>query len=174
MKTLYIDMDGVVADFDKAAMEFIGFDRNPKDHKWKPEEWARIRNCERWFRDLPKTLWADELIDLSRQLRDQCGWRLLFLTAIPAGNDFPYAFNDKILWAQKYYPDITVHFGPYSKDKQSHCKPGDVLVDDRIDNCQQWQDAGGTAIRLLYRVDPMEAVSKLRQLVENEIKNKTH
>jgi hypothetical protein len=59
-----------------------------------------------------------------------------------------WAFWDKILWAQERYPDIPVHFGPYSEDKQKHCVPGDILVDDRPDNCQSWRDAGGIAVRV--------------------------
>ena len=57
-------------------------------------------------------------------------------------------FHDKFLWIQDYYPDIRVHFGPYSEDKQLHAKPGDILVDDRTSNCLQWRSAGGLAVQV--------------------------
>ena len=174
MKTFYLDMDGVVADFDKAAMDLVGYDRDPDTHKWNMDDWNTVRQQHRWFRDLPKTSWADELANHARRLRDEAGWQLLFLTAIPAGNDFPWAFYDKILWAGKHVPDIPVHFGPYSVDKQKHAKPGDVLVDDRLDNCEQWQSVGGTAFRLLYRRDPLGSVREIAKFVEDQIRNKTH
>ena len=55
----------------------------------------------------------------------------------------PWAFYDKVIWAVKYFPDIPVMFGPHSTDKYKHCQKGDILVDDRLDNCQAWTQAGG-------------------------------
>jgi hypothetical protein len=37
-------------------------------------------------------------------------------------------------------------FGPYSKDKHMHCQPGDILIDDRLSNVEEWRTAGGIAI----------------------------
>ena len=70
------------------------------------------------------------------------------LTAIPQKNDFPDAFQDKIDWMQEHYPGIRVHFGPYSQDKQHHCRPGDILVDDRTSNILEWRAAGGIGIQV--------------------------
>jgi len=147
MNTLYLDMDGVVADFDAAAERFIGRPRTTPDDRWRQEDWQRIRGYQHWFLDLPKTTHADQIVATARKFRDGLGWQLLFLTAIPRGNDFPWAFWDKVKWAQCFYPDIAVHFGPYSDDKAAHYRTGDVLVDDRLSNCEQWQLAGGRAIR---------------------------
>jgi hypothetical protein len=40
-------------------------------------------------------------------------------------------------------------FGPYSKDKHTHCVPGDILIDDRTSNIHEWNNVGG--IGLLYK-----------------------
>jgi hypothetical protein len=165
MKTFYLDMDGVVADFDAAAHQLIGALPANGSHRWGNEDWQKIRSSERWFRDLPKTPFADELVELARQFRDQHGWRLLFLTAIPRGNDFPWTFYDKMLWTQTHYPDIPVHFGPYSTDKKIHCKTGDILVDDRLDNTTEWREAGGHAIRMIYK-NPTPALDEVRSTLE--------
>ena len=71
----------------------------------------------------------------------------MFLTAVPKGNDVKWAFYDKVNWATTHYPDIPVMFGPYSHDKHVHCKLGDVLIDDRTSNCEEWRHAGGVAIQ---------------------------
>jgi hypothetical protein len=42
-------------------------------------------------------------------------------------------------------------FGPYSKDKKDHCVSGDILLDDRKSNIDEWNQAGG--IGILYRND---------------------
>jgi hypothetical protein len=168
MKTFYLDMDGVVADFDAAAHNFLGHGKiNLDSHRWPKEEWEKIRLEKNWFRTLPLTPWANELADLARQFRDEHGYQLLFLTAIPKDNDFFWAFHDKFIWAQTHFPDIPVHFGPYSVDKKDHCQSGDILVDDRLDNCDSWRNAGGIAVQLRYKSADV-ALAEVRQLLANE------
>ena len=147
-RTLYLDMDGVVADWRTNARRVIGSDLTDPQQRYSPEDWDRLRSNGRIFRDLPLMTGAEDLVRQARGFRDDLGWELLFLTAIPHNNDVPWVFHDKIEWVGRYFPDIPVHFGPYSEDKWRHCRPGDILVDDRLDNCQQWRAAGGTAIRV--------------------------
>ena len=148
MNTIYLDMDGVVADWETAAAELVGYRSEYPEKPYPPEDWDRIRNHKRIFRNMPKMPQADELVTLARKFRDELGWELLFLTAVPHYNDIHWAYYDKVMWATERYPDIPVHFGPYSQDKRNHTKPGDILVDDRLDNCNGWKDAGGLAVRV--------------------------
>ena len=145
-------MDGVVADWESAAAEFLGRPMRDPDtlthYRNTVEEWARIKTQTRFYRDLPLMPRVDELVHLARQYRDTLDWNLLFLTAVPAKDDIHWAFYDKVLWAQQHFPDIPVHFGPHSYEKQNHCTPGDILVDDRPDNCEQWRAAGGLAFKV--------------------------
>lgn len=152
--TIYLDMDGVLANFDQAAKNFLNatdreFDQAKHNNKWNRSQWELIKTQNpRFYLSLPKTEFADDLVSVARKFRDQLDWNLKILTAIPSGNDMPWAFYDKILWQQKYYPDIPVMFGPYSKDKHLHCLPNDILVDDRIDNCNNWTKAMGLSLQV--------------------------
>lgn len=150
--TFYLDMDGVCADWESAAAAFLGRPMREPDtntfYRNTPDEWARIKTQTRFYRDLPLMPRVDHLVDLARQYRDLLGWELLFLTAVPKDDDVPWAFYDKVLWAQDHFPDIPVHFGPHSWDKKRHCKQGDILVDDRPDNCLGWTEAGGLAFKV--------------------------
>lgn len=147
-------MDGVLADFDQAAKTFLNatreeFDQAKQNNKWNRAQWELIKTHNpRFYLSLPKTSLADDLVTVARKFRDQLDWNLKILTAIPSGNDMPWAFYDKILWQQEYYPDIPVMFGPYSKDKFLHCNPNDILIDDRLDNCESWSKVQGIAIRV--------------------------
>ena len=151
--TFYLDMDGVVADWDTAASQFLNRPTrgaDPRTHyKNTPQEWAQIKTQSRFYRTLPLMPRCGELVALARLYRDSLGWQLLFLTAVPKDDDVPWAFSDKVLWAQDNFPDIPVHFGPHSWDKHRHCAQGDILVDDRPDNCSQWISAGGLAVQVL-------------------------
>jgi 5'(3')-deoxyribonucleotidase len=149
MKTLYIDMDGVIADFVGFAKTILGQTKEfNRTDKWAPGEWARLRDVPNLYRKLPKMRQADDIINLARKFRDDLGWPVYMLTAVPKGNDVPDAFHDKILWMQDYYPDIRVRFGPWGHTKHEHCNPGDILVDDRASNCEEWTQAGGRAIKV--------------------------
>lgn len=155
MSTFYLDMDGVVADWDTAAEEFLGVPFRSKplygEYRVSDIEWDRLRSEHRFYRNLPLMKDCALLVDLARQYRDRLGWQLLFLTAVPHNDDVPWAYSDKVLWAQERFPDIAVHFGPHSTDKWRHCQPGDILVDDRGDNCASWRGAGGLAFKVSDR-----------------------
>ena len=163
MTTIFLDMDGVVADFDSHCTYILG--KRNEDHGWPDEDWAKIRARPRIYGELPKTKEADALVEYCRYLRDTRNYELLFLTAVPKGNDVHWAFYDKVLWAQKYFPDIPVHFGPFAKNKKEHCKPGDILIDDRPSNIIEWGEVDGHGI--LHSGDLLETLDVLKNLVED-------
>jgi 5' nucleotidase, deoxy (Pyrimidine), cytosolic type C protein (NT5C) len=142
---LYLDMDDVVADW-------MGEARRMVHRSWDygeripDSDWNKIKARERFYRDLPLKEGAFELVDYCRNLlATEKIDRLAFLTAIPHDDTIPYAVNDKVGWAQRLFPGIPVFIGPYSFDKYKHCRPGDILIDDRHSNCAEWRRAGGHA-----------------------------
>lgn len=161
MRTLYLDMDGVVADFDAYAKKVLN--TTEKNHTWPEDKWLKISSNPRLYRDLDKTPEADQLVSVCRDLCRKNNWNLFFLTAIPKNNDMHWAYYDKILWGLKYYPDIPIFFGPYSFSKWMHCKNQDILIDDRPSNCEQWNAAGGIAI--LHRGNIEETLSSLQSIL---------
>jgi len=161
MKTIYLDMDDVIADFKAYAVKVLR-KRNDHEEKWPHEDWVKLRDNPRLYRDLDKTSEADQLVDFCRQLCAERGWNLMFLTAVPKGNDVHWAFYDKVHWAATHYPDLPVMFGPFSKDKHVHCNVGDVLIDDRTSNCDEWRAAGGIAIQ--HRGDIEKTIAGLKAL----------
>jgi len=146
-------MDGVVADFRANALRVVGLPSDTDD-QYLDREWQRLRDNPHLFLELPLMPRAHELVNIARQYRDHLGWELLFLTAIPRNNDLPWAFHDKAEWVRLHFSEIPVHFGPYSQDKHLHCTtPGDILVDDRADNCSDWTRAGGLAFKVGRTLD---------------------
>jgi len=144
MNKLYLDMDGVVADFDEYAARTLGVP--PSAGIYPNEIWQKLAANERIYRDLIKTPYADELVRQCVKFCLKHDYEWAFLTAVPKGNDIKWAFYDKMIWAQKYFPGIPVFFGPFSKDKYQHCRSGDILIDDRASNIEEWTAAGGIAI----------------------------
>jgi len=144
MTTLYLDMDGVVADFDEYAFRTLGLP--PSEGVYAQAEWVRLAANPRIYRDLVKTPYADDLVAFCKEYCALRDYELKFLTAVPKGNDVPWAFYDKVKWAELYYPNIPIFFGPFSKTKSDRCEPGDILIDDRLSNITAWMGRGGRAI----------------------------
>jgi hypothetical protein len=162
MTTLYIDMDGVVADFDEFARRVLNLPQSePAAGIYPNDKWQKLSVHQRMYRDLKKTPYADELVRKCVRICLVKDYEYAFLTAVPKANDVKLAFYDKVEWAQKYFPGIPVFFGPYSKDKHQHCQPGDILIDDRQSNIEEWTAAGGIAIHHTSIETTLAELSKL-------------
>jgi hypothetical protein len=171
--TLYLDLDGVLADFDRAAQDFLGASISDRRQaaaagRWPSDLWEQLKTVPNFYRNLPKTEFADQLYELALRFETELGWRVAILTAIPRGNDVPDAFQDKLEWVYEHYPKLRVYFGPFSHDKHRHARPGDILVDDRASNCAEWDQAGGTAVRV-HTADPEPALSKLTTILNDKL-----
>lgn len=159
MPTLYLDMDGVVADFDEYAARTLGVP--PSEGIYPDEIWRQLAANDRIYRDLIPTTYATQLVYQCEQFCSKKQYDLKFLTAVPKGNDVPWAFNDKVYWARNYFATIPVMFGPFSKDKYKHCRSGDILIDDRLSNIEEWKAAGGIAIHHKNIDTTLQELSKL-------------
>lgn len=139
-------MDDVVADWKAVAISLVGNWDKEKQERIPDNQWEKLRQHQRIYRNLPVRPGAQQLISwLTTYCRNKENHSLYFLTAVPKGNDVPWAFNDKVLWAQDHFPEIPVFFGPYSVDKAHRCMSGDILIDDRLSNCSAWRAHGGIA-----------------------------
>jgi 5'(3')-deoxyribonucleotidase len=163
MKTIFLDMDGVVADWQTRVREILGHPL-PEGQRWADEDWRGLIQFQRLYSELPLMPDARYLVRQCQILALEHGYELRFLTAVPRRNDFPWAFQDKMCWVNRYWPEIPVWFGPYSDDKQTRSAPGQVLIDDRVSNIEQWRARGGWAY--LYQGDAKPALDALRQYLD--------
>ena len=145
---IYLDMDDVVADWRTAAEEFLQL-KFPNGDQWAripDEKWQELKRNSRFYRDLPLKEDAGLLVDFCLRAKEHSLVEdVRFLSAIPHNNDMPWSIQDKVFWAHEHFKGIPVFLGPYSHDKQTHCQPGDILIDDRTSNCEEWIAAGGRA-----------------------------
>ena len=160
--TLYLDMDGVVADWETAIADILGYKLIEGD-RWPDQDWRKIIQFQRVYRDIPLLPWALEFVDEAGKIARAANYAVKFLTAVPRRNDFPYAFEDKVHWANKHFPTIPVWFGPYSQDKQKRAAPGQVLVDDRMTNINEWIAQNG--IGIYFHRNPDAVLAILRNIL---------
>jgi len=134
---LFIDCDGVLADFDTHYESLVG----PLPPHWGTVEhkddvdWDIIRRRGNFYLDMPP------MPDM-RQLWDfVLPFKPIVLTGIP--KSVPEAADNKRSWVTKHLgPDVEVRCC-LSREKSLNAKPGDVLVDDWIKYRHLWLEAGG-------------------------------
>lgn len=160
MTTVYLDMDGVLADFEGTVQALLGTDTNWKEEIEKPN-WGEVSQIQNLYSILQPMHDAQELWDfVTSKFND-----VQILTAIPKRAHFPEAVNDKRNWIYKHFgSSVKVNFGPYAYDKQFHCKRHDILIDDAAINIRQWHARNGVGI---LHQNAKTTISLLRDMFPN-------
>jgi len=151
MTHLFLDLDGVLADFDAGAKAVL--DMSPREFEakhGKGEFWRRLARAKDFYATLPLLPDAMVLFDAVKHLDPT------ILTGLPLGN---WAAPQKIRWAAKHFPGTKI-ITTMARDKFKHMTGMDVLVDDRSDHRERWKAAGGVFIH------HKNARDSLRQLAE--------
>ena len=164
--TIYLDMDGVLADFDSAVKNLLG--KSLHDFPTSQEGWDAMEPYkETFFSSLEPMPDAFDLVEGVTAYASMRGMNVAVLTAVPRLNRFPGVHIDKREWIRMYFPMLYNDFniGPYAVHKQLHCYPGDVLIDDNIKNIDQWNDVGGFGI---YHTSATESLALLRKHLEKQ------
>jgi hypothetical protein len=135
MPRLFLDCDGVLADFDGYATGLLGMaPREFEARHGRGRFWSRIAGHEDFFRKLPLMADARELWDAVAHLRP------IILTGVPRGG---WAAPQKMRWAAEHFPQARM-ITTMARDKRDHMEnPGDVLVDDLPKHRVLWEGAGG-------------------------------
>lgn len=137
-RQLYLDLDGVLADFDALAEAILDTDNIYKfEFVYGPEEfWRRLNEWPTFFEDLNMKHDAHLLWSSVRHLDP------IILTALPRTNG-ERVEKQKRAWVARHLGENVRVITCPTKDKPNYCRPGDVLVDDRAVNREAWMRRGG-------------------------------
>ena len=146
-RMIFLDLDDVVADWIGAAKIHLNLDWPwTRGGPMIPQaDWDRLCFHDRFYRDLPVAEGGHDLVRWAVDFAKKNDMEAAFLTALPLDGRVPFCKQDKIHWVNTHFPHVPLTFGPYPQDKQKHCQPGDILIDDRPENCEQWRAVGGIA-----------------------------
>jgi hypothetical protein len=153
LRQIFLDCDGVLADFDTLAIDIFGqHPRDAEDLLGTPEFWNRIIGHGSFYRDLPMMPDAMELYRAVAHLNP------IILTGCPQGG---WSEPQKTAWAAHHFPGVEIITCP-SKDKYLHMiHPGDVLVDDFLRYRHLWEKADGVFI---HHTSARESIRQLATL----------
>jgi hypothetical protein len=137
-RRIYLDLDGVMADFDGSFPAVFGL-----DHRSMADDdmWLKINGHPTFFRDLPPMVGA---VDFFRSIEHL---EPIILTACPKSN-YAHVATQKVEWVRAHlsaHVTVLPVLGGSSKPLFMHAK-GDILIDDFRRNTEAWAAAGGHAI----------------------------
>jgi len=149
---LFLDADGVLADFDLGVRRLLGM--RPKEFIAKHGRgtfWKRLARANNFYGSLPEMPDARLLFDAVKHLQPT------ILTGLPMGN---WAAAQKIEWAAEHFPGVPI-ITCMARDKHKHMHPGDVLVDDREKHRQAYEAAGVVFIHHRKAEDSLRQLAKI-------------
>ena len=143
---VYLDMDGVIADFDKRFKDITGMAPKDFENKYGKDEFWKVideDNKISFWVGIPEMPGAKALVDAVKK------YNFELLTSPSAKKQ---SYLGKILWVRNHSslfggkPRIN-----FKRAKEKHLvKPQlaktDILIDDREDTIGRWNAAGGTGI----------------------------
>lgn len=138
-RPIFLDMDGVAADFDAGFVNAFGI--HYKSMPGREEMWAAIDSYSNFYARLPVYPLFHKFYNAIAHLNVQ------FLSSCRTPE---YAADKKqwIAWSllpiKPLIPVLPDANGVF--DKTAHFKPGSILIDDYTHNTDEWQRMGGTGI----------------------------
>ena len=164
--TVYLDMDGVLADFFGGIEKMYGVENwkqltNDKTKDLKKEVIDRITGTD-FFATLPKFQTADALIDMVKKFTGGT----FSINTSPLRGDHENSGKYKKVWISNNIEApaeiiVTGRKETYAKDKGTGTP--NILIDDRPVNIQKWQSAGGYGI--LYQAN-RDSLNKVKQALD--------
>lgn len=146
---VFLDCDGVLADFDAHGLEYFGMPpREAEKQLGAKEFWGRLEAHGDFYRSMPLMADAIALYEGVKHLSPT------ILTGCPKGN---WAQGQKVAWAAEHFPGVPI-ITCRSADKRDYAKPGDVLIDDWPQHRHRWIEMGGHFIVHHYAESSLAAL----------------
>jgi hypothetical protein len=147
---LYVDLDGVLVDFEKTALEIAGiipeYSTDETKKKLRGDFWKHIaihvKKGNKFFEVMEKLHDADVLWDYIKH-HDP--------TICSATGHIRGAADEKRNWVRRELGHETANRAIFVRDaalKATHAAPGRLLIDDRSKAIDPWIAAGGVGILL--------------------------
>jgi hypothetical protein len=157
MRQLYLDCDGVLADFDMGATAILGMKPKAFEHRHGLGRfWQKLATAPDFYFSLPLMADAMRLFDAVKHLDP------IILTGLPRGN---WAADQKMRWAAQHFSGVRM-ITCMARDKRNHAKDGDVLVDDNDKFRHLWEAAGGIFVHHKNAEESLEQLAEYFPLKE--------
>lgn len=151
---IFVDMDDVLVDFSTGAARAHGLTREELEERRQPGEWNTSicltggnldrfwepihAQGERFWRDLQPLPHATDLLQHVRRLTGD--WLI-----VSAPSRCPTSYAGKVAWLKEFFGKDFDRFA-LVPHKELFAGPKTILIDDRTENCDRFQQAGGMSV----------------------------
>ena len=154
--TVFLDMDGVLVDF------FGAFAKLANVEHWKQMDSERLQNVlskivgSDFFAKLPKTNACDSIVEMVVEFAGS-----YCILSSPLRGDIANSTSHKRVWVMDNLspqPAKTI----IVRDKSQYALLNgvqNILIDDREDNIQKWQEAGGCGVKYQANENDLSVIS---------------
>jgi len=170
IRTIYLDMDGVLCDFYNAYKQRFGIDPTqlhgsvPKKEKGTFRKNFSVFIEEEGFATLPSLNGWTEIVRMCDTYKDV---EKKILTSSGNQESNEEISRQKKSWLWDHCIDYECVVVPGKRFKKDYAKKTALLIDDTLTNCQTFRDNGGVAIQ--HKGDHTEVVHQLQQIMmENQ------
>ncbi len=165
IEKIYIDLDGVLADFRRGVRELCGIDPFSPDKKTAIRDdvmWEAIKNVAHFYDRLELMPGALELFGA---LYGKYGNICEILSGIPRPQrGVLTAAEDKTRWVQRLLSDRVMVNLVFRREKKHYVKgPGYILIDDWRKNIKEWETHGGTGILFTSAEDVLGRIGEIEK-----------
>lgn len=152
MPQLFLDLDGVLADFEGGAHKLLGEPAKAfQERRGQGPFWQKLATAPDFYNTLELLPDAQELWDAVKHVDP------IILTGLPIGK---WAEPQKRAWVERHFPGTQV-ITTLARNKHTFCSPEDVLVDDQARYAEAWEAAGGVFV---HHGSARESIAELRKL----------
>jgi len=171
---VYVDMDGVIADFFSALAKFRGVDHWKDGGDDSVQASIKAIQGTNFFSTLPVFPTAKQLISTVKSFTGG-EWHIC---SSPLRGDHENSKKHKVAWLSEngFTPNSIIITGR----KESHATTKDnanfrpnILIDDKPSNIQRWQGSNGIGIRYQANKDSVSRVATALNIAQNYINKKT-
>jgi len=170
-RTVYVDMDHVLCDFDKSMIDVMVHLEHKYGKKYENlsyenksiANWKYVMSLkERFWSDMSwlpgsKNMWSF----ITKNFKNV---KILSSAGVKKEHD-SYPYTGKILWLKKNVPlldEKNIIIVSTSSLKSYYSKPEDILIDDMARNITQWESRGGIGI---FHTKPEKTIEELKQYI---------
>lgn len=157
MKKIFVDLDGVLTDFEKKLAETLG---KKLERGWDfgndPKVWAKIDEAgEAFWTNMEWMSDGHELWDFIKDFKP---------TVLTAPSRHETSKSGKKIWLKENLPGVPAII---DSKKEEYAKDGYILIDDREKNIKKWEEAGGIGV---LHTDAKSTIKKLKKLMDEKEK----
>ena len=149
--TLYVDMDGVLTDFERRFEQFAGVD--PEEFvAQKTIEFGKTKANEEFWDLIDKQIGVRYWVGMPWMSQGEKLWNYIkkfnpIILSSPSRDESSRI--GKGVWIKRNMSGTPYKFGFKASGKAKYAGPNKILIDDRSDNIAAWKAAGG--IGILYK-----------------------